>query len=600
MKNKFKLLSALIMALLVTTSGPQPLMSITISANELPLSTTVMESIEAESPESIANSAIAQEMPILESTTTPTTVPTAEPTATLQPTPTPTSIPSTKATVTSEPTITPTAVPTAEPTTTPTPKTSVQATAEPTVTPTPTVSSVAGDTFTQDDWEYEVLSETEVSISKYNGENTTVDIPNEVLNDGQEYTVIKIGENAFSNCANITNVNFPESLVTIGENAFSNCVSLQSIDLPKNLKTLEHNAFYNCTKLGTVKINSDLENITGNSNWRSPFFRGDGYGSSAKMTVIFGNGVTRVAAYLFSGGSAKVTEVHFSDSITEIGASAFESCMELKSVDFPEHLEVIESRAFIECRLLESVNLPKSLKKLGSSVFGGNYTSLNYVQINSDLEDIHNLDAPPFVAYSSSTPGASMVITFGENVTRVPARLFYNENSSYSYVSKVNFSDNITEIGDYAFTNCVALTSIDLPKFLEKLGVQAFANCVSLTSINLPESLKDLGEQAFYNCTALSNVQINNNLSDIPTSVKIAPFSKKDSNNDNSNITVTFSENVTRIPARLFFSSTSYGVSGKSMVSEIHFSDSITEIGDSAFYKCEKLISVNLPRNLKK
>ena len=138
MKNKFKLLSALIMALLVTTSGPQPLMSIIISANELPLSTTVMESTEAESPESIANSAIAQEMPILESTATLTTVPTAEPT------------------------------------TTPTPKTSVQATAEPTVTPTPTVSSVAGDTFTQDDWEYEVLSETEVAISKYNGENTTL------------------------------------------------------------------------------------------------------------------------------------------------------------------------------------------------------------------------------------------------------------------------------------------------------------------------------------------------------------------------------------------------------------------------------------------
>ena len=154
MKNKFKLLSALIMALLVTTSGPQPLMSITISANELPLSTTVMESTEAESPESIANSAIAQEMPIPESTTAPTTVPTAEPTATLQPTPTPTSIPSTKATVTSEPTITPTAVPTAEPTTTPTPKTSVQATAEPTVTPTSTVSNdtlnIGGTSYTFD------------------------------------------------------------------------------------------------------------------------------------------------------------------------------------------------------------------------------------------------------------------------------------------------------------------------------------------------------------------------------------------------------------------------------------------------------------------
>lgn len=434
MKNKFKLLSALIMALLVTTSGPQPLMSITISANELPLSTTVMESTEAESPESIANSAITQEMPILESTTTPTTVPIAEPTATLQPTPTPTSIPSTKATVTSEPTITPTAVPTAEPTTMPTPKTSVQATAEPTVTPTPTVSSVAGDTFTQDDWEYEVLSETEVSISKYNGENTTVDIPNEVLNDGQEYTVIKIGENAFSNCVNITNVNFPESLKTIGDYAFSGCKSLTSVELPKSLKSLGPSVFYNCTNLSSVQINSNLQDPT-ETNYDSPFQKSNSE-ENKNISVTFGEDVTRVPAYLFED-SSYIAEVNFSENITEIGDYVFSGCSSLTSV-----------------------NLPKSLKAIGSGAFSN--SGLSEIYVNGNLEDgQYYIESPSGVSMSLERPFGGTTknihLIFNEGVTRIPSEVFASNKSIVS----ITLPNSIRTISSHAFSGCEALATVN-------------------------------------------------------------------------------------------------------------------------------------------
>ena len=46
-----------------------------------------------------------------------------------------------------------------------------------------------------------------------------------------EDTEIGIGDNAFSDCDNLTSITFPESLTTIGKQAFSGCSSLTSITL---------------------------------------------------------------------------------------------------------------------------------------------------------------------------------------------------------------------------------------------------------------------------------------------------------------------------------------------------------------------------------
>jgi len=62
-------------------------------------------------------------------------------------------------------------------------------------------------------------------------------------------SVISIGESAFSDCANLTNISIPNSVTSIGESAFSGCTSLASITIPNSVTSIGKYAFDTCTGL---------------------------------------------------------------------------------------------------------------------------------------------------------------------------------------------------------------------------------------------------------------------------------------------------------------------------------------------------------------
>ena len=70
-----------------------------------------------------------------------------------------------------------------------------------------------------------------------------------------------------------------------------------------------------------------------------------------------------------------------------------------------------------------------------------------------------------------------------------------------SYVSKVYFSNGITSIGKYAFSECVQKTSIDLPKNLKTIGSGACITASCLTIIinsDIDDSEYDCENSPFY------------------------------------------------------------------------------------------------------
>lgn len=70
-------------------------------------------------------------------------------------------------------------------------------------------------------------------------------------------------------------------------------------------------------------------------------------------------------------------------------------------------------------------------------------------------------------------------------------------------VTAVSDAD-ITDIRDYAFSECSALASVDLPAATEA-GMSAFSECSALASVNLPEVTK-LGQSCFQYCEALTEI----------------------------------------------------------------------------------------------
>ena len=66
--------------------------------------------------------------------------------------------------------------------------------------------------------------------------------------------------------------------------------------------------------------------------------------------------------------------------------------------------------------------------------------------------------------------------------------------------------DQITNIGEYAFYKCNALSSINFP-MTTRISSRAFADCTALSSINLP-TVENIETSAFNGCTALSSINL--------------------------------------------------------------------------------------------
>lgn len=74
-------------------------------------------------------------------------------------------------------------------------------------------------------------------------------------------TVISVGEFAFADCKNLTDVTFSGNTETVGLSAFRNCPSLRKVTLADGLKKIDDCAFYGCTMLGKLKIPSSVTEI---------------------------------------------------------------------------------------------------------------------------------------------------------------------------------------------------------------------------------------------------------------------------------------------------------------------------------------------------
>lgn len=89
-------------------------------------------------------------------------------------------------------------------------------------------------------------------LEKYNGTETSVTIPNDV---------IAIGKGAFKDCLGLKEVSIPQGVESIGYEAFQNCKALKSISLPNGLKEIGWYAFRWCESLGEVYLPDTITKI---------------------------------------------------------------------------------------------------------------------------------------------------------------------------------------------------------------------------------------------------------------------------------------------------------------------------------------------------
>ena len=192
------------------------------------------------------------------------------------------------------------------------------------------------------------------------------------------------------------------------------------------------------------------------------------------------------------------------------------------------------------------------------------------------------------VSNTYDTDKGCWVIKFDNTITKIGHRAFYYNCSS---LTTITIPDSVTEIGELAFYRCsslkafygkfasednrclivdgilnsfapAGLTEYTIPDSVTLIGEAAFCECTSLTSVTIPDSVTLIGETAFGECTSLK------------------AFYGKFASSDNRCLIVDGVLNSFAIGCG---------------ATEYTIPDSVTKIGESAFYDCASLTSVAIP-----
>ena len=98
-----------------------------------------------------------------------------------------------------------------------------------------------------------------------------------------------------------------------------------------------------------------------------------------------------------------------------------------------------------------------------------------------------------------------------DGVTNIGNNAFFD----YPALTSVEIPNSVTSIGESAFFQCMRLTSVTIGNSLTRIGKRAFENCVALLSVEFPNSLTNIEESAFVNCFVLTSITIPNSVTSI-------------------------------------------------------------------------------------
>lgn len=178
-------------------------------------------------------------------------------------------------------------------------------------------------------------------ISGYTGLSTPhkVVIDNEVSEAKLE--VSGIGDYAFYQLTNVTEVVIPETVTYIGKLAFAGCTELKTIVIPESVEYIDDCAFAGCTSLESV--------------------------------VFKGKNVKYINDYAFQG-CEKLSEITLPDGLEKLGNWVFGGCKSITSIKTPDTLREIGTITFEGCEGLNAEGalvLSSSIEKIGEFAFAG-------------------------------------------------------------------------------------------------------------------------------------------------------------------------------------------------------------------------------------
>ena len=374
-------------------------------------------------------------------------------------------------------------------------------------------------------YNYTTLADGTIEITAYKGKRRYLTIPEEI--DGK--TVSSIGENAFAGNSRLKEVIFPTGLVYIKESAFSGVKNMRKITFTgSNLAEIQLKGFYECKALRSLEL---------------------------------------------------------PDSVAVIGASAFEGCTSMSTIEISENSSLSSMGTLAFSRTgIGSFYIPANVSTGG---FDGSVlafcSNMRKIAVNSNNSafvvadnTLYSADKSEIVYYPSALTDAYAV---ADGVSVVGIYAFAG-----SKIPSINLN-SIEIIDDNAFELTKKLSEIILPDSVVSLGSSAFCDS-SIIHATLSENLSTISDNAFRG-TKLTEIHIPAKVETIESGAfKGCSYLKQ----------LTFAENSILIDIQ--------GDEGNGafcdciILTNFDFPESLENIGEEAFYNCRAITELKIPVNV--
>ena len=261
--------------------------------------------------------------------------------------------------------------------------------------------------------------------------------------------------------------------------------------------------------------------------WSNDDYEITGTGSNLTLTIKGSGEMTD-----FSSGGApwytnrtNITSIVITDGITHVGTYAFQGCTYLQNVTVPTSVTSFGARAFMDCTTSSS-------RRIYYKGTPNQWANIEFpIASGGSLPSSH-----PFYGSSSSN------------------NYFYINDDKSSYVTNLVFTSGPTEIKAHAFYKAKKITSVSIPTSVTNIGNGAFEDCVAIANIYYEGTPNEWAGIAFGNSS--SN-----------------PFSNSDASNRNF----------------YFYNQTS------SASTALVFTAGLEDIKQYAFYKANKFTDIYIP-----
>ena len=332
-------------------------------------------------------------------------------------------------------------------------------------------------------------------------------------------------------------------------------------------------------------------------------------------------------------GCTSIKSLVIGNNVLTIGVHSFSGCENLESLTIGDKVKTIDDSAFRSCKLLSSIRIPASVESVGKYAFCncGNLLSIYIENGNTEwglyaLDDCDALSSIKIEYHSPTCKELSGLyskgdlikeIVIGDEVSTIDEKAFYRFG-----ITEVNIPNNVTTIGEFAFSECNGLKSVIIPANVANVGSGAFSRCSSLTSVTvncknvgdwfassdnieelvLGEGVETIAENVFRNDTKLSTVVLPSTLTGVGdcafagcTNLTEVQMNCKEIGDWFSGLTglktVVIGDQTENILDQAFLECTA--------LESVTLGKSVISIGQSAFAECEKLTTINIPQNLK-